>query len=149
MTLVRSSFIGFASSAVADTISNCVRVVKTVKQASVSNGNILSYTEVIQNIVETDGLYGLFGRGLGSRILCDGLQSLVFILVWNFFRTPTIGRSKSENDVGALDKKFPATSKLGHLVKGGTTSQSAASMYKVQSIGNELLSYSKSKNLKR
>lgn len=32
-----------------------------------------------------DGILGLFGRGLGTRILCNGLQGLLFSILWKLF----------------------------------------------------------------
>lgn len=32
-----------------------------------------------------DGLLGLFGRGLKTRILCNGLQGLLFSILWKLF----------------------------------------------------------------
>lgn len=32
-----------------------------------------------------DGVLGLFGRGLGTRILCNGLQGLLFSILWKLF----------------------------------------------------------------
>jgi Mitochondrial carrier protein len=80
--LLRSAFIGFCASAVADTISNSIRVVKTVKQASV--GEYMSYKSVILKVHAESGLKGLFGRGLLTRILTNGLQSMLFTVIWKF-----------------------------------------------------------------
>jgi len=33
-------------------------------------------------IVEKDGVIGLFGRGLKTRILVNGLQGLLFSVLW-------------------------------------------------------------------
>jgi hypothetical protein len=75
--LVRSSIIGFLSSAVSDFLSNSLRVIKIVKQSS---GNILSYEAVIRKIYAESGLIGLFGRGLFTRILTNGKRSIEMCL---------------------------------------------------------------------
>ena len=36
-------------------------------------------------IVESEGWLSLFGRGLGTRILCNGLQGLMFSVLWRLF----------------------------------------------------------------
>jgi len=33
----------------------------------------------------TDGLKGLFGRGLKTRIIANGLQGLLFSVLWKLF----------------------------------------------------------------
>ena len=44
--------------------------------------NTNSYTHVIQQIVRESGFSGLFTRGLGTRILSNGVQSVLFTIVW-------------------------------------------------------------------
>lgn len=63
--LGRSAFIGFCSSAISDTCSNSIRVVKVYKQASTVP---ISYPEVVKNVIKEDGLAGLFGRGLSTKV---------------------------------------------------------------------------------
>ena len=75
----RYAVIGFSSSLVSDTVSNCARVLKTSKQTSKENQ---SYLKIIENIIEKDGLKGLLGRGLKTKILSNGLQGLMFTVVW-------------------------------------------------------------------
>ena len=75
----RYAVIGFSSSFVSDTVSNCARVLKTSKQTSKENQ---SYLKIIENIIEKDGLKGLFGRGLKTKILSNGLQGLMFTVIW-------------------------------------------------------------------
>jgi hypothetical protein len=36
-------------------------------------------------VVASDGLLGLFGRGLKTKILANGLQSIMFNVLWNLF----------------------------------------------------------------
>ncbi|KAF8599992.1 mitochondrial carrier [Ceratobasidium sp. AG-I] len=80
--LLRLAFIGFCSSVVSDTISNSLRVVKTYRQV---NDTRVSYSEAARAIILTDGLGGLFGRGLKTRILANGLQGLLFSILWKYF----------------------------------------------------------------
>ena len=56
---------------VSDTISNSIRVVKTSKQAATE---AVTYPTVIRDIIQKDGVLGLFGRGLKTKILSNGLQ---------------------------------------------------------------------------
>jgi hypothetical protein len=76
---VRNAFIGFCSSVVSDTISNSLRVVKTTRQTSVEP---VTYMQAAKNVVAKDGYVGLFGRGLKTRIVTNGLQGAVFSVAW-------------------------------------------------------------------
>eukprot|EP01035_Chromulina_nebulosa_P019067 gene19067-24889_t len=77
--LARSALIGFCASAVSDTCSNSIRVVKVYKQA---NTEAISYPEAVKRVIKEDGLSGLFGRGLQTKILANGLQGLMFSVLW-------------------------------------------------------------------
>merc|ERR1711988_1175740 len=76
---VRNAVIGFASAAVSDTCSNSLRVLKTTRQTSLEP---VSYMESAKMIIEKEGYAGLFGRGLGTRILTNGLQGALFTIGW-------------------------------------------------------------------
>lgn len=80
--LLRQAFIGFCASVISDTISNSLRVVKTYRQV---HERRVSYTEAAEAIIAADGLRGLFGRGLKTRILANGLQGLLFSILWKLF----------------------------------------------------------------
>lgn len=77
--LGRSAVIGFSASLVSDTCSNSIRVVKTAKQASTVP---ITYPEVVKMVIAKDGVLGLFGRGLKTKILANGLQGLLFSVLW-------------------------------------------------------------------
>jgi hypothetical protein len=80
MKLVRNAFIGICSSSVSDTVSNSLRVLKTVKQTS--SDAKLGYVQAFRNIVATEGVRGLLGRGLATRLLVNVSQSMVFTVLW-------------------------------------------------------------------
>ena len=80
--LLRSAFIGFCAAVVSDTISNSLRVLKTYRQV---NETEISYADAAREIIAMDGFKGLFGRGLKTRILTNGLQSLMFTVLWKLF----------------------------------------------------------------
>jgi hypothetical protein len=69
--LARSAFIGFCASAISDTVSNSIRVVKTTKQTATV---AMTYPQVVREVVAKDGVIGLMGRGLRTKILSNGLQ---------------------------------------------------------------------------
>jgi len=76
---VRNAVIGFCSAAVSDTCSNSLRVLKTTRQTSLEP---IGYLESAKAIVEKEGMAGLFGRGLKTRILTNGVQGALFTIGW-------------------------------------------------------------------
>jgi hypothetical protein len=76
---VRNAVIGFASAAVSDTCSNSLRVLKTTRQTSLEP---VGYLESARSIIAAEGYAGLFGRGLKTRILTNGLQGALFTIGW-------------------------------------------------------------------
>lgn len=79
---MRQAFIGFCASVISDTVSNSLRVIKTYRQVHQSR---VGYFEAAEAVIATDGLRGLFGRGLKTRIIANGLQGLMFSILWKLF----------------------------------------------------------------
>jgi hypothetical protein len=77
--LTRAAFIGFCASAVSDTVSNSIRVIKTTKQTATTP---MTYGQVIKQVVQADGVLGLMGRGLKTKIISNGIQGLLFSVLW-------------------------------------------------------------------
>ena len=77
----RNAFIGFTSTCVSDTLTNSIRVVKVYKQSSTE---IISYTNTIKNIVNENGIGSLFGRGLQTKLLSNGIQGIMFSVLWKY-----------------------------------------------------------------
>ncbi|KAK7753177.1 hypothetical protein SLS62_004910 [Diatrype stigma] len=46
---------------------------------------LYSVAEAARLVVLQDGISGLFGRGLKTRILANGLQGLLFSILWKLF----------------------------------------------------------------
>lgn len=91
LSLARSAFVGMSASCVSDCISNSLRVIKTTKQtaqlgADTAGQKELSYSDVIQIIIEKDGVVGLFGRGLQTRLLTNAIQGAAFSVLWKYFQ---------------------------------------------------------------
>lgn len=80
--LLRNAGIGFASSLASDCASNSVRVVKTTKQTFPTE---ISYRQAMEHVVRNDGVTGLFTRGLQTRILANGVQGMIFAVLWKYF----------------------------------------------------------------
>ena len=79
---VRSAVIGFAASMTSDSISNSLRVVRTYRQVNATRiGNL----DAARAVIAADGVLGLFGRGLKTRILTNGLQGIMFTILWKLF----------------------------------------------------------------
>jgi len=77
--LGRRALLGFCSSAVSDTCSNSIRVLKVYKQ---SHAEVLSYPEVLRRVLAESGVTGLMFRGLETKILANGLQGILFSILW-------------------------------------------------------------------
>eukprot|EP00903_Cladosiphon_okamuranus_P016698 g15393.t1 len=83
LKLSRQAFLGVCSSCVSDCCSNSIRVVKTTKQTAPVP---LSYPEALKQVVDEDGVPGLFLRGLQTRILVNALQGALFAVAWKYFQ---------------------------------------------------------------
>jgi hypothetical protein len=77
--LARNAVVGFCSSAVSDTVSNSVRVLKTTVQTSTT---AISYGEAFRMVIEKDGISGLLFRGLVTKIISNGCQGILFSVLW-------------------------------------------------------------------
>ena len=82
--LMRNCFIGFFSSMISDSLSNSLRVIKTYKQTSEKSK---SYKEVINDIVSSKngGMKELFTRGLIIRLFANGIQGIMFNVIWKYY----------------------------------------------------------------
>jgi len=46
---------------------------------------IIFLADAARAVIAADGVIGLFGRGLSTRILANGLQGLLFSVLWELF----------------------------------------------------------------
>ena len=44
-----------------------------------------SYVNVVKHVIEKDGVMGLMGRGLKTRLIANGMQGLMFSVLWKYF----------------------------------------------------------------
>lgn len=105
LSLARSAFLGLSASCVSDVCSNSLRVIKTTKQTArlgkkeddltssssttsttTATSKDISYGEIVKLIIEQDGIAGLFGRGLQTRLLTNSIQGAVFSVLWKYFQ---------------------------------------------------------------
>lgn len=89
--LGRNAAIGFICSATSDTCSNAIRVMKVYKQSSTE---AISYMEVAKRVVDKEGVLGLLGRGLKTKILANGLQGIMFSVLWKYIDEFLQGKNK-------------------------------------------------------
>jgi len=80
--LSKQAGIGFTASIVSDTCSNSLRIIKTNRQTYQSD---IKYSQVVRNIVNKEGIQGLLFRGLDTRILANGLNGMLFSVLWKVF----------------------------------------------------------------
>jgi len=78
----RNAFIGFNASIISDTLSNSLRIVKTTKQSHPNP--VISYKQIAEEIIKKDGVSGLLGRGLKIRLITNGIQGIMFSVVWKY-----------------------------------------------------------------
>jgi hypothetical protein len=117
--LVRNALIGCAASAVSDTVSNSLRVIKTVKQTGTDAS--LGYVGVVKSVLAKDGLAGLFGRGLQTRLITNIAQSMVFSVAWKAIEEELNKRA------AASDKaKEAAKASKGEAAKKGAKGKAAS-----------------------
>ena len=79
LKLGRSALLGLISTCVSDCISNSIRVLKTTRQTAPTS---ISYQQAATQVIKEDGLGGLFGRGLPTRLLTNSIQATLFTVVW-------------------------------------------------------------------
>ncbi len=91
--LGRRALLGFCSSAISDTCSNSIRVVKVYKQSYPTQ---LTYVQVVRNVLAESGIRGLFFRGLETKILSNGLQGILFSILWKHFEEALFPKEKKK-----------------------------------------------------
>lgn len=42
----------------------------------------VSYVQAVREVIKADGIMGLLGRGLQTKIIANGLQGLMFSVLW-------------------------------------------------------------------
>ena len=94
LSLMRNAFIGFASSCVSDIISNSIRVLKTSVQTGEGKKG---YKEIYEDIKKKNGIKEVFIRGLNTRLITNGIQGLMFNIMWKYFNKPQVKLIASEN----------------------------------------------------
>jgi len=114
--LGRNALVGMCASVISDCVSNSLRVIKTIKQTSGSTE--MGYINAVKSVVKTDGIAGLFGRGLKTRLLTNVAQSMVFSVFWKAIEKKLNSMADKKESKDAKAKTGSLT--LAHLppVKG-------------------------------
>jgi hypothetical protein len=68
---------------VSDCLSNSIRVIKTFKQTAKEK---ITYKQVVSQIIEKDGLAGIFLRGLQTKLLTNAIQGIAFSVAWKYIQ---------------------------------------------------------------
>jgi hypothetical protein len=89
--LGRRAVMGFCSSAISDTCSNSIRICKVYKQ---SYPEQISYPQVVKKVIAESGVSGLMFRGLETKILANGLQGILFSILWKHFEKVLFPKDK-------------------------------------------------------
>ena len=74
-TILRAAVIGCLATVVSDCVTNGIRVVNTYRQTS---NEPLTYSETVKRLVKEDGVVGLFTRGLGTKMIANCLNAIIF-----------------------------------------------------------------------
>ncbi len=90
MSLAQSAFLGFSASSLEENGSNSLREIKNHQtdrpigetrggvSSSASNKEV-SYGDIVKMIIEQEGVAGLFGRELQTRLLTNSIPVAVFV----------------------------------------------------------------------
>eukprot|EP01039_Chlorochromonas_danica_P011001 gene11001-12249_t len=80
----RSAVIGLCATSTSDLCTNALRVLKTSRQTALDplTGKARGYLEITRDIVDKEGVVGLLGRGLKTKLLANGLQGMLFSVVF-------------------------------------------------------------------
>eukprot|EP00035_Acanthoeca_spectabilis_P027556 m.466992 g.466992 ORF g.466992 m.466992 type:complete len:970 (-) comp25806_c0_seq1:118-3027(-) len=112
---VRSAAIGLGCSLVSDLSTNWIRCIKTITQTS-----DMGYIASARSVLEQQGVSGLLIRGLPLKLLSNGIQAIMFTVLWRYFmekynRNSTgMTRRESVGDESARPIEGDAKSRSGH-----------------------------------
>ena len=76
---IKNGIIGLSSSITTDILTNPLRILKIYKQSNEQN---IGYKTTINNIIKEKGISELLLRGLKTRIIIHGIQSIFFTIIW-------------------------------------------------------------------
>ena len=62
-----------------------------------ANADATVYGTVCCPVIQSDGLWGLLGRGLGTKILSNGISAMLFSVLWRYFEQKLRERGKKKD----------------------------------------------------
>jgi hypothetical protein len=80
MSMLRNGIAGMLAQMASDVATNSIRVLKVRRQATVEGQG---YAADAEEIVNEEGVMGLFLRGLSGRIILGSLNGALFAVLWN------------------------------------------------------------------
>lgn len=116
VSLIRSAFLGLSASCAAGIVSNSFKVIQTTQQTALLKADdhplslgdktvdaegsetraeagenlrdkkSISVGEALTLVIQEDGIKGLLGRGLKSKLLLDAIQGTLFSVLWRYFQ---------------------------------------------------------------
>ena len=110
---LRRATLGFLSSAFSDTCSNGFKVLKTIKQTSVTP---MTYSEAFMTASKTEGIFIFWTRGLATKIICNGVGAMLFTVVWKYIEDLWF-RCKGKNCARKKASPFPDKGDLPPAVR--------------------------------
>lgn len=60
------------------------RFAQVTRQTSATQ---MSYVDAMNHVVAADGWRGLLCRGLGTRLLANAIQSMLFAVIWKYLES--------------------------------------------------------------
>ena len=99
LSLLGPALFGFTSSCASDIVTNSLKVIMTTQQLALlsktvsgkTSASMLSTVEALQLVVKADGVEGLFGRGLKTKLLVNALQGALFSVLLKYLTTTDPG----------------------------------------------------------
>jgi hypothetical protein len=83
LQIIRNGIVGMFASGASDLCSNSLKVLRTMQQCSPDTD--LGIKTAAMRVVRSDGIIGLFGRGLKTRLLVNIVQTALFTVLWKLF----------------------------------------------------------------
>ena len=81
---IRNAGIGFTCTLISDLTLNPLRIIKTYKQSS---PKYITYSDSFKEIIGNKGISSYIGRGLGTRVFLNCINSSIYVILWKRFES--------------------------------------------------------------
>mmetsp|Transcript_2045 Transcript_2045/g.6533 ORF Transcript_2045/g.6533 Transcript_2045/m.6533 type:complete len:543 (+) Transcript_2045:694-2322(+) len=109
---IRSAFIGFSASFVSDSLTNGLRVIKSIAQTTEQKG----YLFIIRSEMKRDNMINFITRGLSTRLCINSIQSIFFVVVWKAMEEH-MNREKALLSPDILNSQFITVSNSSRIAE--------------------------------